>query len=310
MAARCARIAVFLLAAIPGLSVGQDRTIADTLVERSIPMDATQQEPLLREALALCPNHAEALNNLGLLAEQAGQLDAAEILYLQAIDANPGFIAAYAGIADVLMAQGRYRQAAGAYDRLLDKLAQAELSGTAGWLLAHKSAYESMRNLAQKKADLAPTVVSAQAISRSLTAVKTRAIGTHYKKQTYIDLPIRFGFNSTIVDVESTAQMGQVSRALNGSSLKTKHILIEGHTDDRGSGEYNQRLSERRAEAVRRMLVRTYGLPTSWFETRGFGESRPVAPNDTEAGRTQNRRVTFVNLVTDTTHIQAQHDTK
>ena len=71
------------------------------------------------------------------------------------------------------------------------------------------------------------------------------------------------------------------------------HIQIEGHTDSVGSDDYNQRLSERRAESVRAYMVQQRVAP-SVVGTAGFGESRPVATNGTASGRQQNRRVELV----------------
>ena len=70
-------------------------------------------------------------------------------------------------------------------------------------------------------------------------------------------------------------------------------IEVEGHTDSVGSDEYNQRLSERRAESVRASLVDD-GVSRDVVGTAGFGESKPVATNGTPAGRQQNRRVEIV----------------
>jgi outer membrane protein OmpA-like peptidoglycan-associated protein len=70
-------------------------------------------------------------------------------------------------------------------------------------------------------------------------------------------------------------------------------ILIEGHTDSRGSDEYNQGLSERRAQAVATEL-QARGVPEDQYRTRGRGKAYPVASNDTQAGRQQNRRVEIV----------------
>jgi outer membrane protein OmpA-like peptidoglycan-associated protein len=67
-------------------------------------------------------------------------------------------------------------------------------------------------------------------------------------------------------------------------------LVIEGHTDDRGTNEYNQALSVRRAESVFRYLVNK-GLQPERLRLEGFGETRPVASNDDESGRAQNRRV-------------------
>ena len=67
-------------------------------------------------------------------------------------------------------------------------------------------------------------------------------------------------------------------------------VSVEGHTDSRGTDAYNERLSVRRANAVRDYLVR-HGIDASRLSVRGFGESQPVASNDTDEGRAQNRRV-------------------
>lgn len=72
-------------------------------------------------------------------------------------------------------------------------------------------------------------------------------------------------------------------------------VSIQGHTDSRGTDEYNLKLSERRANAVYRYLV-AGGIAPSRLEVVGFGESRPVASNETESGRAENRRVELVIL--------------
>jgi OOP family OmpA-OmpF porin len=70
-------------------------------------------------------------------------------------------------------------------------------------------------------------------------------------------------------------------------------VVVEGHTDSVGSDAYNQRLSERRAEAVKRYLV-AQGIEASRLSTHGYGESKPAASNDTAEGRARNRRVEIV----------------
>ena len=67
-------------------------------------------------------------------------------------------------------------------------------------------------------------------------------------------------------------------------------IRVEGHTDSTGSEDYNMNLSGRRAEAVKNLLLQR-GVASTRIETMAFGESSPIASNDTEAGRMQNRRV-------------------
>ena len=69
-------------------------------------------------------------------------------------------------------------------------------------------------------------------------------------------------------------------------------VQIEGHTDSTATKQYNQRLSEQRAAAVKTYLV-SKGIGPDRLTTRGFGEDRPVADNGTEEGRFKNRRVDF-----------------
>ena len=68
------------------------------------------------------------------------------------------------------------------------------------------------------------------------------------------------------------------------------NVVAEGHTDGIGTVQYNLGLSQRRASSVRKYLV-DHGLAANRIRTEGFGKSRPVATNDTEDGRAQNRRV-------------------
>lgn len=70
-------------------------------------------------------------------------------------------------------------------------------------------------------------------------------------------------------------------------------VMIIGHTDNSGSDEYNNRLSERRAEAVKTFTI-NQGISASRINTRGKGESEPIADNNTEEGKTKNRRVEIV----------------
>jgi len=71
-------------------------------------------------------------------------------------------------------------------------------------------------------------------------------------------------------------------------------VTIQGHTDSRGNDEYNQSLSQRRAIAVREYLLANMALSADRVAAQGFGESRPIATNETEEGRAQNRRIDVV----------------
>ena len=72
-------------------------------------------------------------------------------------------------------------------------------------------------------------------------------------------------------------------------------IEIQGHTDNTGSADHNLDLSTRRAETVKKFLL-AYGIEAPRMVPKGYGEEKPVAPNDTEEGRAMNRRVELVNI--------------
>ena len=105
---------------------------------------------------------------------------------------------------------------------------------------------------------------------------------------------ILFDVNSDRIRPESAPTLEEIG------TMVVEHpdlrIAIEGHTDADGDDAYNQELSERRAAAVRESLIAAYGIEESRMESAGFGETRPVAGNDTPEGKQQNRRVELVVL--------------
>jgi OmpA-OmpF porin, OOP family len=84
--------------------------------------------------------------------------------------------------------------------------------------------------------------------------------------------------------------LNDVARGL--TSQKDLKVEIAGHTDSKGSNAYNQRLSDDRAGSVKTYLI-SQGVSPAQLVSRGYGEEQPVATNDTDAGRAQNRRVEF-----------------
>lgn len=109
-----------------------------------------------------------------------------------------------------------------------------------------------------------------------------------------IDLSIHFKTGSAELSAQSKAQLIELGEALNDAELLYGEYVIEGHTDSVGDASLNQSLSQRRAAAVVRALEGDHGVDTSKIGVKGYGESKPVASNDTEAGRAENRRVTIV----------------
>jgi OOP family OmpA-OmpF porin len=103
--------------------------------------------------------------------------------------------------------------------------------------------------------------------------------------------PFKFRFNKTELDPAGDPILEAVLQVLRDHP-EIRHVRIEGHTDNVGGGDFNQRLSEGRAASVRQWLV-SHGIESGRLRSIGYGQTRPVAPNDTEDGRRNNRRVEF-----------------
>ncbi|MFT3707216.1 MAG: OmpA family protein [Archangium sp.] len=102
---------------------------------------------------------------------------------------------------------------------------------------------------------------------------------------------VYFATGKDVVLARSFGLLDQVAQVIRTHASMT-HVNIEGHTDDRGAADANRRLSQRRAEAVRRYLIKK-GVAPERMTAEGFGPDRPAALNDTAAGREKNRRVEF-----------------
>jgi outer membrane protein OmpA-like peptidoglycan-associated protein len=109
-----------------------------------------------------------------------------------------------------------------------------------------------------------------------------------------VDLPadVLFDFDKATIRTDAAQALGKLATVIRG--FPSAQVLLEGHTDSVGNDAYNQSLSERRADAVKTWLVGKEALDAGRLRTQGFGESKPVASNDTDQGRQKNRRVVAV----------------
>lgn len=99
---------------------------------------------------------------------------------------------------------------------------------------------------------------------------------------------ITFGTDSSMIQPEFRPTLNEIANVLN--EYESSFVDVYGHTDSDGSDQYNQQLSERRAQSVADYLI-SRGVVRQRIATRGFGESQPVASNATASGKAQNRRV-------------------
>ena len=101
---------------------------------------------------------------------------------------------------------------------------------------------------------------------------------------------VKFSFDHHEIPAEAQSILDDLANKVKGLD-KTVYIEIEGHTDNIGNDEYNKKLGEARAEAVRNYLAEKGGIPLHAMSIISYGETKPVAANNTSDGRAKNRRV-------------------
>jgi OOP family OmpA-OmpF porin len=99
---------------------------------------------------------------------------------------------------------------------------------------------------------------------------------------------VTFETNSSVLTGDSKPVLDTVAKGLKEHPRLV--VEVQGHTDSTGSPNYNVALSERRAESVRDYLL-NQGVSSGQLSAKGYGQTRPIAPNTSAAGRAQNRRV-------------------
>jgi outer membrane protein OmpA-like peptidoglycan-associated protein len=135
--------------------------------------------------------------------------------------------------------------------------------------------------------------------TRSLSISEREEIAAFAKDKPNIDLEITFEYNSANISRKAGPAVEALGKALSNADLKGSTFVVAGHTDSVGSDSYNQDLSERRADTIKRVLVEKYGIAGADLVTVGYGESKlKNAANPTDPS---NRRVQVVNMTSQTT---------
>jgi outer membrane protein OmpA-like peptidoglycan-associated protein len=135
--------------------------------------------------------------------------------------------------------------------------------------------------------------------SRSLSATEREEIAAIAKDKPNIDLEINFDYNSANISAKSLPSVQTLGKALTNPDLKGSTFLVAGHTDAAGGDAYNQDLSERRADSIKRYLSSKYGIADADLVTVGYGKTKLKDPANPLAG--VNRRVQVVNMANKTT---------
>jgi outer membrane protein OmpA-like peptidoglycan-associated protein len=134
--------------------------------------------------------------------------------------------------------------------------------------------------------------------SRSLSLGEREEIAEIASTKPKIDLDIRFDYNSADIRTSSMPAVQELGKALSDASLKGSTFVVAGHTDAIGGEGYNQDLSERRADTIKRYLIDKFGIAGTDLVTVGYGKSKPKDPS--APMDPINRRVQVVNMDTKT----------
>jgi len=130
--------------------------------------------------------------------------------------------------------------------------------------------------------------------TRSLSLSEREEIATIVKDKPKIDLEINFDYNSADISAKSLPSVQALGRALSNPDLKGSTFVVAGHTDAAGGEAYNQDLSERRADSIKRYLVDKFGIAGTDLVTVGYGKTKLKNPANPLAD--VNRRVQVANM--------------
>src|SRR5262245_27033179 len=132
--------------------------------------------------------------------------------------------------------------------------------------------------------------------TRSLTLDERQELAAIAKDKPAIDIEIDFAYNSAQIGTAAAPGVSALGKALSSAQLASGTFMLAGHTDGKGGDAFNQDLSERRADAVKRYLMERYKLPGANLITVGYGKT--MLKNKDNPLASENRRVQVVNMVT------------
>lgn len=164
------------------------------------------------------------------------------------------------------------------------------------YLQAEKSFHipEVKERLKKINAENINTIVDSKAITRALS-LEERGLGINDKGfgvKPSVNLRVNFQYNSADMNDQGRQQAAELGKALGGKSLLDKQFILIGHTDSKGSDQYNLSLSKKRAESVKQYLIRQYGVDPNRLVTTGKGEAELLfTPEQSDQDRALNRRV-------------------
>jgi outer membrane protein OmpA-like peptidoglycan-associated protein len=247
--------------------------------------DLVQKVQLYEKVIELCPSHTEAYYYLGDTYEKQGRSEEAIAQYKRTIELDSSFARAYAGIGDIYFETGRAKEAIHWYEENLKYDPQDTVTKQRLTLARENRIIGAVKQETIRKV-------------RSVTRGKGEVI-----KIIFGSSMIPFDFNKAEIRPDAVSQLNEIGKAFSGESGENKDIAvaglddesvieIAGHTDVRGTDEYNLDLAWRRAESVVDYLVNYCKIPKEKLIAKGYGERAPLCTTgDDEACHALNRRV-------------------
>jgi outer membrane protein OmpA-like peptidoglycan-associated protein len=286
-------LAVALLLPALASSEAEDCRKAGLYLEYAVQEVSTTEEMAyaLQKAVELCPSHVSARHKLADTLVRLNRLDEAAYHYEKLMELGAKLPDACASLGNVYCIQGRYEMGRKAYEDAL-ALNPADASVHERLEAVKKKIKDESGGF--KKADEIIRRVTRSANSGGYLSTMGIAPRTEEKDRIRFNNILFREWSYEINGPESINQLNEVGKALRSGGLRRLHVLVEGHTDDRGGFDRNEKLSLDRAESVKKYLVERCGVDSSRIDTNGCGYSRPLFPNDTPEHRQENRRVEIV----------------
>lgn len=234
----------------------------------------------LNRSVQACPNF-NAWYMLGLIYSRQGQLDPAIAAFssarAQAVSSKTEALA-LARQGELLLLTGQPPRAL----RILELAKRFHPDPTPAWLegLLKKARIQTYQ-----------TIVPAADITYIFETGTQTSMDGRFAVRPAVNLPVHFEFDQAILNPAGSRQVFELGQALTRIQMNQWSFLIVGHTDKRGSGLYNQTLSEKRADTVKLKLEQKFPSLAGRLETRGRGESELLYNGDAEVDHQLNRRV-------------------
>ena len=181
------------------------------------------------------------------------------------------------------------------------ELARAESQSPDQIIRALKPPVRATRGLTISPADATRNAEDARFVdtlrkrtTRSLTTEERDKITSIAQKKPSVDLEINFEYNSDRLSAKAMPQVSALGEALSSADLKGSTFIVAGHTDGKGGDTFNQGLSERRADALKRYLMDRYKIDDGRLVTVGYGKTQ--LKNSSNPTAAENRRVQVINV--------------